>query len=355
VILVFKSEVPEHQLAATQQQLDRLGFTYKPVRTATGCLLIILDDVSTFPSHVFSQLPGVEKAIRLTSQCSLVFKNGRPSVPVRHVSIGGDEPIVMAGPCSVEGEAHLLQLAHSLKDAGAHILRGGAFKPRTSPYDFQGLGKEALAYLAAARTATGMPVVSEVMSAEQIEQAFDYVDIFQIGARSMYNYELLKEVGRTRRPVLLKRGMSATLQEFVSAAEYIMMQGNLQVILCERGIRTFETHTRNTLDLNAVAALKTMTPLPVLVDPSHGTGRRELVRPMSRAAIAAGADGLMIEVHQQPNAALSDAEQAITPAMLKDIIDDARRIRAALSDAHTNQALHPAGIHGAATVNCTPT
>lgn len=335
MILVFKSGVLEQQLAASQQQLDRLGFTFKVVRTAGSCLFIVMDDVSTVPSHIFSQLPGVDKAIRISPQCSLVFKNGISSIPVRGLSIGGTQPIVIAGPCSVEGSAQLAHLALAVKDAGAQMLRGGAFKPRTSPYDFQGLGQAALEYLAEARQTTGMPIVSEIMTPSQIEQAFDFVDVFQIGARNMYNYDLLKELGRARKPVLLKRAMSATLQEFVSAAEYIMLQGNLQVILCERGIRTFETYTRNTLDLNAVAALKTMTPLPVLVDPSHGTGRRDLVRAMSRAAIACGADGLIIEVHEQPNAALSDGEQAVTPAALKAIIQDMKRIHSALVEPET--------------------
>jgi 3-deoxy-7-phosphoheptulonate synthase len=332
LILVFKSAAVDQQLSVAQEQLDRLGFTFKLVRTASGCLLIVLDDVSTVPTHIFSQLPGVDKVLRVAPQCSLVLKNGLTAVPVGRVMVGGDRPTIIAGPCSVDGQAQLMHLAHAVKDAGAQMLRGGAFKPRTSPYDFQGLGQEGLTYLAAARAATGLPVVSEIMSAEQIEAALPFVDLLQIGARNMYNYDLLKEAGRTRRPVLLKRGLSATLQEFVNAAEYIMLQGNMQVILCERGIRTFETHTRNTLDLSAVAALKTMTPLPVLVDPSHGTGRRELVRAMSRAAIACGADGLIIEVHQQPNLALSDGDQAITPDALRSIVADAVRIRAVLTE-----------------------
>jgi 3-deoxy-7-phosphoheptulonate synthase len=335
VILVFKSSAQEQQLAAAQQQLDRLGFTFKAVRTAAGCLFIIMDDVSTLPTHVFSQLPGVDKVVRVAPQCSLVFHKGITSVPVGGFAVGAGKPVVVAGPCSVENEPSLMHLAHAVKSAGAHMLRGGAFKPRTSPYDFQGLGLEALQFLAAARSVTGMPIVSEIMSASQIESAAPYVDVFQVGARNMYNYDLLRELGRARKPVLLKRAMSATLQEFINAAEYIMLQGNLHVILCERGIRTFETHTRNTLDLSAVAALKTMTPLPVLVDPSHGTGRRELVRAMSRAAIACGADGLLIEVHEQPNLALSDGEQAITPDALKSIISDVEKIRAALTDGGT--------------------
>jgi 3-deoxy-7-phosphoheptulonate synthase len=296
-------------------------------------LLVILDDVSTMPTHVFSQLPGVEKVIRTQPQCSLVLKDGIPAVSVGgRLAIGGNcRPVVIAGPCSVEGQAHVLQVARAVKDCGADMLRGGAFKPRTSPYEFQGLGKDALKYLAEARTATGLPVVSEVMSAEQVELAEPFVDMFQIGARNMYNYELLREVGRTQRPVLLKRGMSATIQELLNAAEYILLEGNMQVVLCERGIRTFETYTRNTLDLSAVVALKSMTPLPVIVDPSHATGRRDLIRPLSRAAIACGADGLLIEVHETPCHALSDGEQAVTSSTLREIIQDVQAIHGVLT------------------------
>lgn len=337
MILLFKGEATADQYARAQHELDKLGLSYKLVDTARNGLLIVLDDVSTMPSHIFTALPGVERALRIQPQCSLVYRKGLGSVEIPvakgvNVAIGGGGlPVVIAGPCSVESREHVMEAAQKVKAAGAKMLRGGAFKPRTSPYDFQGLGIDGLQALKEARERTGLPVVSEVMSVDQVERAEPFVDVFQIGARNMYNYELLKEVGRARKPVLLKRGMSATLQELLSAAEYILLEGNMQVILCERGIRTFETHTRNTLDLSAVAALKNMTPLPVIVDPSHGTGRPELIRPLSRAAIACGADGLMIEVHEQPCTALSDGEQAINSLALREIVTDLHKIHSALS------------------------
>lgn len=339
MILLFKGRSGEKNAAGAQEKLDQLGLKSQIFVGADTTMVAVLDDVSTMPSHLFSQLPGCDKVVRTQSQCSLVFKEGAPSVQVgSRLTIGGNsKPVVIAGPCSVEGQTQVLNLAKAVKDSGADMLRGGAFKPRSSPYDFQGLGEDGLKYLAEARAATGLPVVSEVMSIEQVALAEPYVDMFQIGARNMYNYDLLREVGRSRRPVLLKRGMSATIQEFLNAAEYILLEGNMQVILCERGIRTFETHTRNTLDLGAVAALKAMTPLPVIVDPSHATGRRELIRPMSRAAIACGADGLLIEVHESPEQALSDGEQAITPTLLRDIIKDMQIIHEAFAGRETKQ------------------
>lgn len=328
MILLFNCASGNQQAERSRERLSAMGLRAELLKATQNTMLIVLDDVSTMPTHVFSQLPGVEKVIRTTPQHSLVFRNGAAAVDVgARLTIGGNsKPVVIAGPCSVEGHGHAVQTARAVKDAGADMLRGGAFKPRTSPYDFQGLGKEGLKYLGDARTATGLPVVSEVMSPSHVELAEPYVDMFQIGARNMYNYELLREVGKARRPVLLKRGMSATLQELLGAAEYILMEGNTQVVLCERGIRTFETHTRNTLDLSAVAALKAAIPLPVLVDPSHATGRPELIRPLSRAAIACGADGLLIEVHENPSDAMSDGEQAITPTTLKDIVNDAHAL-----------------------------
>ncbi len=241
------------------------------------------------------------------------------------------KPVVIAGPCSVENEEQILQLAEEVKQAGATMLRGGAFKPRTSPYDFCGLGEEALKYLHNAKELTGLPVVSEVMSAAQVEQALPYVDVLQIGTRNMYNYELLKEVGRTDKVVLLKRAMSATVDEFLQAAEYILLEGNDRLALCERGIRTYETSTRNTLDLSVVPILKALCDFPIIVDPSHGTGRRDLIRPMSRAAIACGADGVMIETHFDPKNSISDAAQAITPETLRDIVADINLIAETLA------------------------
>lgn len=311
-----------------------MGLSFQLVKAESHTFVVIVNDVSHLPAHIFAQLPGVQKVLAASARCPLAatvqsagitFANGA------HLA-EGRMPLVMAGPCSVEGQDSLVDLAVQVKSAGASLLRGGAFKPRTNPYDFAGLGQAALEHLAEARRLTSLPIVSEVMSAEQVEIAEAYVDVYQIGARNMYNYELLKEVGRSNKPVLLKRALSATIKELLQAAEYILLEGNAQVILCERGIRTFETHTRNTLDLSAVAALKTMTQLPVVVDPSHGTGKRNLIRSMSRAAIACGADGLLIEVHQNPAQSISDAEQAITPGELAEIVKDTQIIHFALAD-----------------------
>ena len=245
--------------------------------------------------------------------------------------IGGGELTIIAGPCSVENEEQILGLAREVKEAGASILRGGAFKPRTSPYNFQGLGEEGLKYLTEAGNATGMPVISEITGIGQIE-LFQDVDIIQVGARSMQNFELLKELGRLGKPVLIKRGFSNTLRELLFAADYVMNEGNPNVILCERGIRTFETYTRNTLDLSAVPVLKKLTHLPVMVDPSHATGRSEFVEPMALASVAAGADGIMVEVHDDPVHAVTDGRQAIDPEAFGKLVRKAKALRAALKE-----------------------
>lgn len=328
MILILQKPTSQEQIATVCERLERMKLTGHVIENASGTVVSIKEDVSCLPSHLFSQLPGVDKVVRLQHQANLAINS--PTQPIElpnGVKIGGGQPpIVMGGPCSVEGQAHILHTAHMVKEAGAHVLRGGAYKPRTSPYEFQGLGMEGLKYLKEASVATGLPIISEVMAAEHVEAAQEFIDIIQIGARNMYNYELLKELGKTSRPVLLKRALSATISEWLNAAEYIMCAGNKQVILCERGIRTFETQTRNTLDLSAVPILKKMCSLPVVVDPSHGTGRRDLIRTMSRAAIACGADGLLIEVHECPEQAFSDGEQSITPDTLADIVADTKML-----------------------------
>lgn len=327
MIIVPRKPVTEEQISSICDLLSGFGLTGQIISSSNTTVISILEDVSKHPSHIFNQLPGVEKVLRLQSQAALALGNEHKPIKLANgIELGRGRPVVIAGPCSVEGQAQVVHIAHKVKEAGANILRGGAFKPRTSPYDFQGLGLEGLKYLNEARQATGLPVVSEVMSREQVELAEPYIDMLQIGARNMYNYELLKEIGKSKHPVLLKRALSATISELLNSAEYIMAQGNVQVVLCERGIRSFETHTRNTLDLASVAALKSMTSLPVLVDPSHGTGRRELVQPMSRAAIACGADGLIIEVHDNPDSAFSDGEQSITVETLKKIVTDVQNL-----------------------------
>jgi len=247
-------------------------------------------------------------------------------VTVGDLEVGSDLFVVIAGPCSVESREQILDTAREVKRAGAHMLRGGAFKPRTSPYSFQGLGVEGLKLLAEAREETGLPVVTEVMAPEQVRVASEYADVLQIGARNMQNFPLLREVGRCRKPVLLKRGLWATVEEWLCAAEYIMVEGNLDVILCERGIRTFEKATRNTLDLSAVALLKHVSPLPVIVDPSHGTGVRELVPSMAKASAAAGADGIMVEVHPRPEEALSDGPQSLRFEEFRRLMEELRPV-----------------------------
>jgi 3-deoxy-7-phosphoheptulonate synthase len=262
-------------------------------------------------------LPGVESVVRILQPYKLVsreFQGGRDStVWVRNVAIGGSRVVVIAGPCSVESREQALQTARAVKAAGAQLLRGGAFKPRSSPYSFLGLEEEALKILAEARDLTGLPVVTEAMDARQLSMVIEYADMVQIGARNMQNYTLLRDAGRVAHPILLKRGPGATIEELLLAAEYIMAEGNPNVVLCERGIRTFETYTRFTLDLNAVPVLKRLTHLPVIVDPCHGTGKWEFVTPMARASVAAGADGLLVEVHPEPAKALSDGPQQLTP------------------------------------------
>lgn len=245
-------------------------------------------------------------------------------IEVKGKKIGDGNLVVIAGPCSVESEKQIVEIARNVKEAGATYLRGGAYKPRTSPYSFQGLGREGLELLKIARSETGLPIVTEIMDPYTLDQFIEDVDIIQVGARNMQNFALLKLLGQIKKPILLKRGLSATLEEWVMSAEYIMAGGNEEVILCERGIRTFETYTRNILDLSSVPVIKTLTHLPIIVDPSHATGRRELVHSMSMAAIAAGADGLMIEVHNNPNQALCDGAQSITPNAFKELMNKAR-------------------------------
>lgn len=251
-------------------------------------------------------------------------------INVGDVRIGGDGIVIFAGPCAVESSEQLFETARSVRSGGARILRGGAFKPRSSPYNFQGLGEEGLRLLDMARSETGMPVVTEVMDTRQVELVAQYADILQIGSRNMQNYPLLKEVGLVKKPVLLKRGMMATIEEYLLAAEYILNQGNEQVILCERGIRTFETSTRNTLDLSAVPMLKHLTHLPVIVDPSHGTGLRWMVPPLARAAVAVGADGLIMEVHYQPEKAICDGQQSLSTGEFNLLMSDLKKIAAAM-------------------------
>jgi 3-deoxy-7-phosphoheptulonate synthase len=274
-------------------------------------------------------LPGVEQVVRILQPFKLASRDFHPLntlIDVRGVCIGGEKLVIIAGPCAVESRSQILETAQAVKEAGATVLRGGAYKPRSSPYTFQGLGEEGLELLAEARELTGLPIITEVMSPEAVPVVGRYADIFQIGARNMQNYALLQAVGQTRIPVMVKRGMMNTVQEWLMSAEYVLNGGNYEVMLCERGIRTFETATRNTLDINAIPLLKQWTHLPVLGDPSHATGKWDLVAPTARACIAAGADGLIIEVHPDPAAALSDGAQSLKPERFADLVRDIRRL-----------------------------
>jgi 3-deoxy-7-phosphoheptulonate synthase len=274
-------------------------------------------------------LPGVREVVRISEPYKLAGRTFKPEdtvVDLAGVRVGGPEVIALAGPCSVEGPEQVGEVARTVAASGARVLRGGAFKPRTSPYSFQGHGEEALKWMRAAADANGLAVVSEVMDPRQIEMMLRYVDCLQVGARNMQNFDLLKELGRVRTPVLLKRGLSATIEEWLLSAEYVLAGGNGQVILCERGIRTFESYTRNTLDISAIPVVKKRSHLPIVVDPSHGTGRREKVIPMARAAVAAGADGLLIEVHNDPERALSDGPQSLYPEQFDQLMSELRII-----------------------------
>jgi 3-deoxy-7-phosphoheptulonate synthase len=278
-------------------------------------------------------MPGVERVVPVTRPYKLASRDFKPNnthFPLGDHVVGDKEIIVMAGPCSVESRSQILETAHACKEAGAHVLRGGAFKPRSSPYSFQGLGEEGLQYLAEAREQTGLPIITEVMEPALVPLVCEYADILQIGTRNMQNYALLHAVGKSQFPVMLKRGMSSTIEEWLMCAEYILSHGNTRVMLCERGIRTFEQYTRNTFDINAIAVAKHLSHLPVIADPSHATGKWEYVAPAAKASIAAGADGLIIEVHMQPETALSDGAQSLKPEKFARLVKDMKAIAEAV-------------------------
>lgn len=318
---------------ATQADIDKvistvsdMGFNAAPIPGSERTAIGVLGNKGYVDDTTIRDLPGVQQAIHVSKPYKLVSRDFHPEdtiVDVAGVKIGaGERPVVVGGPCAVESEEQILKTARFVKQSGADLLRGGAFKPRTGPHTFQGLGEEGLKLLAKAREATGLPIVTEVMSPDNVGLVAQYADLLQIGARNMQNFDLLREVGRIKKPVLLKRGMSATIEEFLAAAEYILDEGNDQVILCERGIRTFETATRNTLDLAMVPLVKELTHLPVMVDPSHATGKRSLVIPMAKAALVAGAHGVLVEVHPEPEKALSDGPQSLTFAGFQKMMAD---------------------------------
>ena len=312
---------------------ERKGLKAHPIPGAQRTAIGLTGNKGAIDAAAFENLPGVLEVIRVSHPYKLVSREFHPEdsiVSIGGVPIGGRRVVVIAGPCAVESLEQTVTIAKAVKELGADLLRGGAYKPRTSPYSFQGLGLEGLKILAAAREASGLPVVTEVLDTATVDLVAEYADCLQIGARNMQNFELLKRAGQTGKPVLLKRGMSATLEEFLLAAEYLMSEGNPNVVLCERGMRTFTDYTRNTLDLSVVPAVERLSHLPILVDPSHGTGRRDKVVPMSRAAVAVGADGLAVEVHHKPEEALSDGPQALTPDMFAELMEQVRPIAAAV-------------------------
>jgi 3-deoxy-7-phosphoheptulonate synthase len=329
VLVVMKQDATPEQIRGVAEAVEARGFKAHPIPGAQRTAIGITGNKGALDRPVFESLPGVLEVIPVSHAYKLVSREVKPEntvVRVGGVAVGGSDLVVVAGPCAVESREQVLTIARAVKAAGAQLLRGGAFKPRTSPYSFQGLGEEGLRILAEAREATGLPVVTEAVDIEGLELVERYADAIQIGARNMQNFSLLRRAGRAKKPVLLKRGMSATLEEFLMSAEYILSEGNYDVILCERGVRTFSDFSRNTLDLAMVPAVKDISHLPILVDPSHGTGRRDKVAPLSRAAAAVGADGLIIEVHHDPNRALSDGPQSITPDMLDSLMRDLRQI-----------------------------
>ncbi|CEP69634.1 Aldolase-type TIM barrel [Moorella glycerini] len=332
MIIIMEPGATLEEQQAVIARLEREGFKVHLSRGVERTIIGAIGDKTRLKSETLAALPGVEKVVPILQPYKLAGRDFHPEdtvVPVGDLTVGGRQVHIIAGPCAVESREQLLETAMAVREAGATMLRGGAYKPRSSPYSFQGLAAKGLEFLAEARELTGLPVVTEIMDPALVTAVAQVADVLQIGSRNMQNFALLQAVGRTQKPVLLKRGLSATIEEWLLAAEYILTEGNSQVILCERGIRTFETYTRNTLDLSAVPAVKHLSHLPVIVDPSHGTGRKFMVAPMARAALAAGADGLMIEVHPNPQEALSDGPQSLTPEQFARLVQEIRPIIAA--------------------------
>jgi 3-deoxy-7-phosphoheptulonate synthase len=329
MLIVMKSDATDSQIEAVLRVIESLGFKGHPMPGATRTAIGITGNQGAVdPSH-FENLGGVAEAIRVSKPYKLITLDLRPEktvVRVGDATIGGDELAIIAGPCAIESRAQAFSIAEAVRRTGARFFRGGAFKPRTSPYAFQGLGEEGLKILADVREAYGLKIVTEALDEAGVDLVERYGDVIQIGARNMQNFTLLRRAGKARLPVLLKRGLSATLDEWLLAAEYIMSEGNYQIVLCERGIRTFAQHTRNTLDLAAVPAVQRISHLPVVVDPSHGTGKNYMVTPLACAGVAVGADGLIVEVHDQPEQALSDGAQALTLPQYEQLVNEVRAI-----------------------------
>jgi 3-deoxy-7-phosphoheptulonate synthase len=326
MIIVMKSGADPEEIEKAKSTMIELGYEPHPIEGVLRTVIGAIGDERGKPEDVeaLSILPGVEKVIPILPAHKLAsreFKKEDTEVNVQGVIVGGKKIPVIAGPCSVESEEQLMEIAHAIKKAGASMLRGGAYKPRSSPYTFQGMGVEGLKLLAQAREETGLPIVTEILDVKHLDAVVEYADVLQIGARNSQNYALLKEVGKSKMPVLLKRGMSTTIKEFLMCSEYILAEGNEDVMLCERGIRTFETATRNTFDLNAIPVLRERTHLPIVADPSHGTGYWQYVTPMALASIAAGADAVIVEVHNNPEVAVSDGGQSLKPKKFVDMME----------------------------------
>ena len=323
MVIIMNVDATAAEIKGVIEAVNEAGLEAKVMEGSQQKIVGVIGDKTRLASVPIDALPGVEKTVSISKSYKLASREFHPQssvIDVAGVKIGDGTPVVMAGPCAVESKEQLFEAAEIVKAAGAQFLRGGAYKPRTSPYSFQGLEEQGVKYLAEARERTGLRVVTEVTTVEAIDGVAEYADMLQVGARNMQNFGLLKEVGRCGKPVLLKRGLAATIDEWLNAAEYIMNEGNPNVVLCERGIRTYETYTRNTLDLSAVAAVKHLSHLPIIVDPSHGTGKWRIVKPMAFAAVAAGADGLMMEVHPNPAKALSDGPQSLTPENYQEVM-----------------------------------
>ncbi|PWH20898.1 MAG: 3-deoxy-7-phosphoheptulonate synthase [Ardenticatenia bacterium] len=333
MIIVMRMGATQQEIESVVARIHELGFRTHLSKGEERTIIGIIGDERPLDKDALARMQGVERVVPILHPFKLASRDFKPQDTIIEIAghpVGGKQLTIIAGPCAVESREQILETAQLVKEAGAHMLRGGAFKPRTSPYSFQGLGEEALVYLAEARERTGLPIVTEVMSPEQVPLVAKYADILQIGTRNMQNYALLHAVGEAGFPVLLKRGMMSTIEELLMSAEYILSHGNHKVILCERGIRTFETYTRNTLDINAIPVLKELTHLPVIVDPSHATGKWNLVSAVSRASIAAGADGLIIEVHPNPEKALSDGGQSLRAARFAELMKQLVRVSEAV-------------------------
>jgi len=333
MMIIMRPGAPKEQIDAVIAEIEKQKLSSHPIFGVEQTIIGAVGESHTVPKEIFEALPGVLEVQRISKPYKLSsrqFHEQDSVFPLDGFTIGGTEIPIIAGPCSVESRAQILEIAQIVKDAGANALRGGVFKPRTSPYAFQGLGEEGLEYMVEAREKTGLPLVVEVMAVSQIKMMEKYVDVFQLGARNMQNFNLLRAIGETRVPVLFKRGMSATIEEMLMASEYILSGGNTRVMLCERGIRTFETSTRNTTDINAIPVLKKLTHLPVIIDPSHSTGDSAFVSAVAKAGVAAGADGIIVEVHQDPPHAISDGKQSLTPEAFAKMVKQVRAIAEAV-------------------------